>query len=155
MSAEYRLKNCSPSPVMLTFPYEWKIFESDEPTSPIKGFIGLFSFCLDESEILPVVEYLVDNGSLVNSKEELHSPLHYAVSETLTKTTAFLIEKGANVNHIGNSQLTPLLVYNWDGKVCMLILWKRNVSQRDTDLNNVCVVYLFCRWSLLEKTRWN
>ena len=80
------------------------------------------SFCLDDSKILPVVEFLVDNGSHVNSKENLDSPLHYAVSEKLTKITAFLIEKGANINHIGNSQLTPLLVYNWNGKVCMMIL---------------------------------
>lgn len=53
--------------------------------------------------------FLVENG--VNAEMGTESPLHFAAASKLRRTIDFLIEKGANINHVGSCDVTPLLTY--------------------------------------------
>lgn len=55
--------------------------------------------------------FLVENGATVNAEMGTESPLHYAAASKLRRTIEFLIKKGANINHVGSHDDTPLLAY--------------------------------------------
>lgn len=55
--------------------------------------------------------FLVENGAIVNAEMGTESPLHFAAALELRRTIEFLIEKGANINHVGSHDFTPLLTY--------------------------------------------
>lgn len=55
--------------------------------------------------------FLVKNGAAVNAEIGTDSPLHFAVASGLRRTIEFLIEKGANINHVGKDDITPLMNY--------------------------------------------
>lgn len=76
-----------------------------------KNVLFYFVILSDESLILNAVTFLVENGAVVNSERGKDSPLHFAVASELRRTIEFLIEKGANINHVGNGDITPLLTY--------------------------------------------
>lgn len=68
-------------------------------------------FSTDDLKILATVNILIENGAAINTKNGIDSPLHFAVARRLEKTTEMLIKKGANVNHIGRGNATPILLF--------------------------------------------
>lgn len=76
-----------------------------------KYFVYLNICSTDDLKILATVNKLIENGAAINSQNGIDSPLHIAVSKRLQKTTELLVKKGANVNHVGRGNATPILSY--------------------------------------------
>jgi ankyrin repeat protein len=106
-----------------------------------------------DDEHLELLTFLLDNGALVNAKDDEGStPLHKAARLRNHKVVNWLIENGADLNIRDNKSRTPLHIAALWGKleIVRLLLKNRSNIINERDKDGCTPIHVAARWGYVE-----